>query len=180
MRRAKDPPFLFVVGELVMSEPSWVDTARSLIGTHEGIGSDDNPTILEWAQELGGWTASYYKHDEIPWCGLFVGYCLHENDVTPPNGLLAANSYAAWGTKCDPKQGAILVFTRQGGGHVGFYVAEDDDAYHVLGGNQSDAVNITRVAKNRLSACRWPAGVDQDDAEAVTSSADGNLSKNEQ
>lgn len=39
---------------------------------------------------------------------------------------------------------------------MGFYWAEDDDAYHVLGGNQSNSVNITRIAKDRLLSARWP------------------------
>lgn len=54
--------------------------------------------------------------------------------------------------------GDILVFKRDGGGHVGFYVAEDKDYYHVLGGNQSDSVNITRIAKYRcvgIRRCDW-------------------------
>jgi len=54
--------------------------------------------------------------------------------------------------------GAVLVFERPGGGHVGFYVGEDATAYHVLGGNQGDAVTIARIAKDRCIARRWPAG----------------------
>jgi hypothetical protein len=33
-------------------------------------------------------------------------------------------------------------------------VGEDEAAYHVLGGNQSDCVCITRIAKARLYAIR--------------------------
>jgi len=29
---------------------------------------------------------------------------------------------------------------------------------HVLGGNQGDAVSITRIPKDRLSEMRWPEG----------------------
>jgi uncharacterized protein (TIGR02594 family) len=52
--------------------------------------------------------------------------------------------------------GAILVFDRAGGGHVGFYVGEDTGHYYVLGGNQGNAVNIMKLGKSRLVACRWP------------------------
>jgi hypothetical protein len=55
-----------------------------------------------------------------------------------------------------PGLGDVLVFTRNGGGHVGFYVAEDKDCYHVLGGNQSNSVTITRIAKSRCIAFRRP------------------------
>jgi uncharacterized protein (TIGR02594 family) len=54
--------------------------------------------------------------------------------------------------------GAILVFDRAGGGHVGFYVGEDAGFYYVLGGNQSNAVNVMKLGKSRLVASRWPKG----------------------
>ena len=54
----------------------------------------------------------------------------------------------------DPRLAAVMVFWREslasGKGHVGFYAGEDDSAYQVLGGNQSDKVCLTWVAKNRL------------------------------
>lgn len=61
--------------------------------------------------------------------------------------------------------GTGLVFTRNGGGHVALYIGEDDGAYHCLGGNQSDAVTITRIAKSRLYTacpplyCKQPANI---------------------
>jgi cell wall-associated NlpC family hydrolase len=77
--------------------------------------------------------------------------------------------------------GDVLVFKRQGGGHVGLYVGEDKDAYHVLGGNQSDSVSITRILKDRLHAarrCTWktaqPANVRR-----VFLSGSGAVSQNE-
>ena len=53
--------------------------------------------------------------------------------------------------------GDILVFKRDGGGHVGFYIGEDNDCYHVLGGNQSNAMNVTRILKSRLFQARRTA-----------------------
>lgn len=54
-----------------------------------------------------------------------------------------------------------MVFWREsrnsGKGHVGFYWAEDGDAYHILGGNQSNAVTVTRVARDRFLDARWPS-----------------------
>jgi uncharacterized protein (TIGR02594 family) len=54
--------------------------------------------------------------------------------------------------------GAILVFDRAGGGHVGFYVGEDSGHYYVLGGNQGNTVSIMKLGKSRLIASRWPKG----------------------
>jgi hypothetical protein len=51
----------------------------------------------------------------------------------------------------------VLVFRRaESAGHVGLYVGEDYGAYHVLGGNQSDGVTITLIARDRCIAVRRP------------------------
>ena len=42
---------------------------------------------------------------------------------------------------------------------VGFYHGEDDVAFRVLGGNQSDSVSVARVGKDRLLEVRQPATV---------------------
>ena len=42
-------------------------------------------------------------------------------------------------------------------GHVGFYAGEDADAFHVLGGNQGNAVSIVRIGRDRLLGARWPS-----------------------
>lgn len=134
-----------------------MNTARNLVGTKERPGTANNPTILEWANAIGGWVANYYTKDEIPWCGLFVAHVLEENNLSLPKNPLSALDYLKWGQKMSkPTPGAIMVFTRNGGGHVGFYVSEDSENYHILGGNQSDMVNVTKIAKNRLAGIRWP------------------------
>lgn len=143
-----------------MSTP-WMDTAESLIGTKEKPGTSNNPEIIEWAKAIGGWVANYYTKDEIPWCGLFVAHCFEQHGIAIPKNPLSALEYSKTGESLDePSYGAVMVFTRKGGGHVGFYIGEDEDAYHILGGNQSDMVNVTRIAKNRLSAIRWPSEYD--------------------
>jgi cell wall-associated NlpC family hydrolase len=53
--------------------------------------------------------------------------------------------------------GDILTFKRDGGGHVGLYVGEDDRYYHVLGGNQTNSVSVSRIAKSRLYKARRTA-----------------------
>jgi hypothetical protein len=77
-------------------------------------------------------------------------------------GVMVQNPYWArnwlhFGVQTTPVYGAIVVFSRGNGGHVGFVVGEDNTDYYVLGGNQSDSVNIVRISKSRLLGCRWPA-----------------------
>jgi uncharacterized protein (TIGR02594 family) len=134
--------------------------ARSKLGTHEAAGAGNNPTILGWAKRLGIKVLGIiYNADSVPWCGVFVAACLDEADLASPPLAVRAMSWAAWGANLRPERlapRAVLVFERQGGGHVGFYVGEDPEAYHVLGGNQDDRVSIARLAKARCVARRWP------------------------
>lgn len=141
-----------------MSEPRWLTRAREHLGVRETPGAKSNPTIMGWAKKLGGWVASFYKEDAIPWCGLFVGAVMAEFGFKGPKNPLGAMQWSSWGTPVEPRVGAVMVFSRKGGGHVGFYVSEDETTFHILGGNQSDAVTITRIAKDRFVSARWPFG----------------------
>lgn len=141
-----------------MSEAPWLTTARALLGTRETVGPANNPVIMGWAKRLGPRLGAPYTGDAVPWCGLFAAHCMDDARQSLPAIPLRALAWSTWGQACKPCVGAVLTFQRKGGGHVGFYVGEDDEAYHVLGGNQGDAVSVTRIAKSRLAASRWPAG----------------------
>lgn len=124
-------------------------------GVQEVVGSRHNPAILGWAKELG--LDGFYKADETPWCGLFMALCLKHAQLKPPEGLdaLRALKYAErFYPVSTPMLGDILVFIRNGGGHVGLYVGEDTNHYHVLGGNQKNGVFIVPIEKGRMRAAR--------------------------
>ena len=145
-------------------EPAWLLYARSLLGTREAAGAANNPTIMGWARRLGSKVLGIiYNADSVPWCGLFVAACMDAGgSIAAPPIAVRAKAWATWGANLRPERlaaGAVLVFERAGVGHVGFYVGEDATHYHVLGGNQGDAVTIARIAKTRLVASRWPRGV---------------------
>lgn len=162
-----------------MKQP-WLATAESYLGLKEATGSADNPKIIGWAKKIGGWIASFYKKDEIPWCGLFVAECFNAHGMQIPSSALSALAWANWGQPSRIAPGAVLVFKRPGGGHVGFYVGEDSSAFHVLGGNQSDSVSVTRIAKGRLLAVRWPSESHPPvNEQRVTKASSGSLSRNE-
>lgn len=134
--------------------------AINLYGVKEVPGSGDNPIIIDWAKEVNTTVGKWYKHDSEAWCALFVSVCAKRAGYQPPDGFDAvrAKSFEKWGDPIsgEPILGDVLVFSRTGGGHVGIYVGEDNDYYHVLGGNQSDAVCITRIAKERMTMARRP------------------------
>lgn len=133
--------------------PKLLVEAYKLLGTKEVPGQGDNIEILKWAESLG--LEKTYKEDNIPWCGLFVAYACHQAGLQIVANPLWARNWANFGVGQKVAMlGDILVFVRDGGGHVAIYVGEDNLCYHVLGGNQSDMVCITRIRKERCIAIR--------------------------
>lgn len=143
----------------------WLDEARRLIGTREVPGGANNPAIMTWANKLGARVLGIaYGGDHVPWCGLFAAWCVHNAGIAPPRIAIRAKAWATWGMPLSlagvPPLGAVAVFERKGGGHVGFvtgYTLSGD--LIILGGNQGDAVNERRFTRDRLIALRWPPGV---------------------
>lgn len=152
-------------------------------GILETAGPHNNVDILKWAQETG--VSGWYTEDSIPWCGLFVGVVAKRAGYEIRSDLLSALSWAKWGEAVPKGREAlwdILVFSRSGGGHVGFYVGETDDSFLVYGGNQSDAVGFAWIAKSRLVAVRRPLYKigEPKNVRKIRLSRDGSLSQNEQ
>jgi uncharacterized protein (TIGR02594 family) len=137
------------------AEPDWLTEARRHMGLKEIPGPKHNSFIAKgWARLGAGW----FNDDETPWCGLFVAHCIEAAALPyPAKGMFArAKSWAEWGKPFGMLLGAVAVFGRQGGGHVGFLVGVSSSNLYILGGNQSNAVNIMPIAKSRLLALRWP------------------------
>lgn len=141
--------------------PKTIAEGLKLLGVAEVVGKGSNKTIIGWRDELNrsGVTISGYSDDDIPWCGLFAAIVAARAGKVPVDGPLWARNWANFGKAADAASlGDVLVFVRPGGGgHVGFYIAEDATAYHVLGGNQGNRVSISRIAKDRCIARRRPA-----------------------
>jgi len=155
---ARDKRYGFLVQE---PGPRMIVEAIKLYGVTETPGSVSNPEIMAWADEVGV-ARGVYSADSVPWCGLFAAVVARragwENQI--PATPLWARAWATFGQPADkPSLGDVLVFIRDGGGHVGFYVGEDASAYHVFGGNQGDLVSgrrgdtvgITRIDKTPVS-----------------------------
>jgi uncharacterized protein (TIGR02594 family) len=133
----------------------WMNTAYSKLGLEESPGSKNNPEIMKWAKETE--LTKDFTADSVPWCGLFVAWAFARNGIDFVKDPLWAQNWNKFGDKLsEPAFGCVMVFVRKGGGHVGFYVGEDSQNYHILGGNQTDSVSVTKVAKNRCIGYRWP------------------------
>lgn len=138
----------------------WLAEAVSLFDVDGEIGIGSRRRIVR----LVSWIDQRTSLD-LPWCGLFVGHCIRE--TLPSQRLpwfhIRARPWRQFGIGVEPQLGAILLFWLRWRtspfGHVGFYWGEDEDSYHVLGGNQHRRILIERFPKHRLIGCRWPAGV---------------------
>ena len=136
---------------------------KKIHGVREMPGSADNPAILAWADELGDKVGIDYQHDSEAWCGITAGIVAQRAGYEPPNICVRASSWDGFGNPVSgaPMLGDFLRFQRPGGGHIGLYVGEDKDAFHVWGGNQADSVSIARISRARLVTarrCPWKTG----------------------
>lgn len=137
---------------VIEGKPPWITQAEKYIGTKEIEGREHNPQVIEWWKFIG----EDYVDDETPWCAAYVGGILEEIEIRSTRSGWA-RSYRHWGQECEPTLGAIAVFKRGDGGHVGFVMGVDASGdLMILGGNQSNAVNISPFSRTHLIATRWP------------------------
>lgn len=136
--------------------PKWYDLAKKEIGVKEIVGIRDNPRVLQYYKDAGH---PWVQHDEVAWCAAFANSMLIRAGLKG-TGKLTARSFLEWGVELSrPKLGCIVVFKRGNSswqGHVGFYAGETRTHIRVLGGNQSNAVNIKLIPKSKFLGYRWP------------------------
>ncbi len=139
-----------------MTGPHWLASARADLGLRELPGAPTAPRIAAWLQRLGAW----WRDDETPWCGTAVAAWMLTAGFTPPKAWYRARSWADWGQPlAAPALGCVVVFARQGGGHVGLLTGLDTAGrLMVLGGNQGNRVSIAPFDRARVLAYRWPPG----------------------
>jgi len=135
----------------------WVTELLSVFGLHE---TRDNVALRKWLLSDG---ATLGNPAQLPWCGDAMETAIKRALPKEPfEGDMKANPYWArnwlgFGVTCQPAYGAVAVFSREGGGgHVGVVVAQDANRWHVLGGNQGNAINVVGIDKRRLLGFRWP------------------------
>lgn len=157
----------------------WMELGLRKKGLHE---KRDNAALRAFLSSDGRTLGDPAIH---PWCGDFVETCIA---VAVPGAVLPSNPYLArnwlsFGQGVHPCFGSILVFWRKKlagiEGHVGFYYAEDPECFHVLGGNQSDAILISRILKTRLLGARLPTVGGPFPRKIIRSAADWDVSIDE-
>jgi uncharacterized protein (TIGR02594 family) len=142
---------------LILFNMEIIKEALKHIGVQEIVGEKHNPTIVDWFAEVGH---SWNKNDELAWCSVFANVVAKRTGHRHTKKLNARSwSTDAWLGKevelSEALPGDVVVFSRTSNpayGHVAFFINEDEDGknINVLGGNQSNMVNISPYNKSRL------------------------------
>lgn len=161
----------------VPQKPQWVATAEAEIGQKEVVGKKHNPRVLEYHKTVAGKIST----DETPWCSSFVNWVMTNSGAGGTNSARAL-SWKGYGTESKtPAYGSIAVISWGGGkGHVGIVVGTSGNSVLLLGGNQSNAVNISPFAKSKIVSYRLPPGYEPsiDTPEIATKKKGGGSLKN--
>lgn len=148
-----------MIDTLPDNAPAWMQVAHYYANKKvREVRGGENPDIIRFFEEI---KKPEFNEDEIPWCAAFVGACLYESNYGH-NGSAWAAHYGIWDGADEvdePKYGDIVVMTRNGGGHVGFFVRDNEDGtIRVLGGNQGDEVNYSNFSKRVVTRYMRPNG----------------------
>lgn len=130
-------------------DPPWMALLQHKMGLHE------IKNKVELAKFLKSDGATLGDPTKLPWCGDLVETVLAlslPDEVLPVNPYLARN-WSRFG-KPELGYGSVGTFWRGSktgtSGHVGFLVGQRPGFYRVRGGNQSNSISDTWIAKERL------------------------------
>jgi uncharacterized protein (TIGR02594 family) len=130
------------------------DAARKYLGVvKERPGASDHP-LIQWWFELSRMGRDV--HDEVPWCSAFVNGVAWELGLERSENA-AARSWLQVGTNVPIEKavaGDVVILTREGGGHVGFYAGHSASTITLLGGNQANTVSLATFDRARLLGVR--------------------------
>lgn len=129
------------------------------LGVHEVSGSAANPRIVLYAAH----TTLKATSDEVPWCSSLANFCT-DTAGFPGTRSAAARSWLNWGVVLDkPILGCVVIFERKDtsnphAAHVAICDHPDisNGIIRVIGGNQSDAVTVSRNSVSKVIGYRSP------------------------
>jgi len=133
----------------------YLDVAKSFMGATE---ANDSQAIAEFIKRACGISID---PKQTAWCAAFVNGILGSQNLGG-TGSLAARSFLNYGAETkEPQVGDVVVLTRGNPnsqyGHVGFYAGKTADGkIKILGGNQSNGVNVSSYDASRVLSYRRP------------------------
>lgn len=131
-----------------------IEIALSKYGVKEIAGEKHNSEIVNFSKEAG---FNAVKDDETAWCSAFMNWVAFKAGMERSKRL-DARSWLQVGTPTMfPELGDVVIFKRGDSdwqGHVGLFINQVGDVVNVLGGNQSNMVNISSFKSSDLLGYR--------------------------
>jgi uncharacterized protein (TIGR02594 family) len=140
------------------------ELAQRYVGIKEIPGQVSNPVILAMLKLDQKWP----NDDKVPWCSGFMNWIAWHLRL-PRSKSLLARSWLEVGRVVDINEAEVgfdVVILKRGSGnqpgpenttapgHVGFFAGWEGTRISLLGGNQSDSVNITPYNSGRILGVR--------------------------
>jgi uncharacterized protein (TIGR02594 family) len=145
-------PMPMVAAATVM--PPWMAEMHRKMGLHE---VSNTASLIEWLK-IGKYLGN---PKNLPWCGDAVESCIAKTlpQEPLPSNPFFAQAWKDFGIDADgPAVGAIGVIRWDpSSGHVGIVAGISGDRVNLLGGNQSNSINISSFPRSKLIAFRWPS-----------------------
>lgn len=125
-------------------------------GVKEYPGNGENRRIIEYLKSTN-LNAPDSARDETPWCSAFVNWCVEQPGYAGTDSAWA-RSWLNWGSAiAKQRHGCVAVLKRAvNNGHVGFYLGATTTGIRLIGGNQSNEVNVATFKKEDLLGFRLP------------------------
>lgn len=138
--------------------------AERFVGVEEVSGSASSPQVLAMLRLDAEWP----EGDDVPWCSRFMNYVAWLLRL-PRSKSLLARSWLGVGSSVpldEAEPGFDVVILQRGDGdqpgpevldapgHVGLFAGKDGESILILGGNQSDSVNVQSYPASRLLGIR--------------------------
>lgn len=132
----------------------WLEKAREYKGQHELKGPGQNNQFII---DCFKFTTYQATTDETPWCSAFMNRIMAACNMKGTNSA-AAKSWCDYGSPCELKPGAIVVFQWEDGGHHVSMVDHlvNDEVVACIGGNQGDQVSVVNFKTSRIITIHWP------------------------
>lgn len=137
---------------------SLIQIAAQEIGVTEIEGDNSNPRILAYAKAAG--FDSWYHNDDTPWCSVFLNWATAEAGLERSKDGRARSWKDIGQEPAHPEPGDIALFVPVPNAtsitHVGIYLgySQDQQRVYVLGGNQSNQVNVSGFPADTLVGFR--------------------------
>jgi uncharacterized protein (TIGR02594 family) len=140
------------------------DLAQRFVGVHEVQGAASNPQVLAMLRLDETWP----EGDDVPWCSAFMNYIAWLLRL-PRSKDLRARSWLQVGRSVNLEEAEssfdVVIFKTDepdqpdasvidAHGHVGFFAGREGENLLILGGNQSDAVNVSQFPVARVLGVR--------------------------